>query len=171
MPPKQIAVIIASLALAAITLIWIIPSSPYLSGLTERIAPGVVPASRWAANLESSHNDLVIESLYFLTQRADPVGVDRALPLLKRSDDYVWLNAALYLGACKRQEATPYLIKALRHTAWRALDETVDRLEAITGEHFGRDFEAWRSWWQAGHPNESMAWDTGLGPAPNWRVQ
>ncbi|MBK8095044.1 MAG: HEAT repeat domain-containing protein [Verrucomicrobiaceae bacterium] len=167
MPPKQIAVIIVSLAL----IFWIIPSSSFLSGLTENMAPGVVPAHRWAANLDSPDKDLVRESLSFLTTRADPVAVDRAILLLKHPDDYVWLNAAYYIGACKRQEATPYLIKALRHTARKSLDENVSRLESITGKHFGRDFEAWRSWWQNGHPNEVIAWDTGLGFAPNWKVE
>ena len=161
---------IISVTLIALALFWIIPSSTFLSGLTEHMAPGVVPASRWAANLESRDKDLVRESLSFLARRADPVGVDRAIPLLKHPDDYVWLNAAIYLGACERAEATPYLIKALRHTAWRSVDERVDRLESMTGQHFGRDFEAWKSWWVREHPETSLSWDVGLGFAPNWKV-
>lgn len=75
----------------------------------------LVPSGRLADNLTSTDVDVVRESLGILAERKDSSGVQAAIPLLKSRDPYVWLNAAIYLGAMKRQEAVPYLIKGLRH--------------------------------------------------------
>jgi HEAT repeat protein len=131
--------------------------------------PGAIPARCWAHNLESDDGDLVRESLAFLSRRADPVAVPKALRLLHSSDDYIWLNAAEYLGACKRQEAVPYLIKALRHTAWASDEETVRYLRALTGQTYGADFEHWQAWWTAQHPGERFDWTSSLGVKPRIR--
>jgi hypothetical protein len=88
------------------------------------------------------------------------------LPLLQSQDDYVWLNAALYTGACGRPEAVPYLIQALRHTAWRGDPDTIAALKSLTGQDFGGDFEKWRAWWQTQHPEPSFDWTSHLGFNP-----
>lgn len=147
-------------------LVWLIPRSVVLSMYCETIWPGAIPSRWWARNLDSRDNNIVLDSLAFLTHRADPVAVDRALPLLRSSDDYVWLNAAEYLGACHRREAIPYLIKALRHTAWRTDNETVRYLQAMTGQAFGPEFDKWRNWWAAEHPGQPFDWTSYLGFRP-----
>lgn len=146
--------------------VWVVPRSYFLSGFIEHMYPGVIPASGWAQNLNSSDTDLVRESLGFLAGRKNPVGVSRAIELLNHSDDYIWLNAAHYVGACNRQEAVPYLIKALRHTAWRSDAETAQYLRALTGADFGTDFARWQQWWLASHPDSSLDWESHLGYAP-----
>ena len=101
-----------------------------------------------------------------LTKRRSPVAVPRAIELLNSNDDYIWLNAAIYLGACNRQEAVPYLIKALRHTAWRSDAETALYLRTITGADFDTDFGRWQQWWLASHPDFTFDWDSHLGYSP-----
>ena len=116
--------------------------------------------------LDSSNRDTVLTGFHYLTERADPVAIPRALELLRSADEYIWLNAAEYLGACKHQDAVPYLIKALRHTAWRADADTAQYLRTITGADFGTDFSEWRQWWLANHPDFSFDWESDLGYAP-----
>lgn len=107
-----------------------------------------------------------MSGFYFLAKRGDPVAVPRAVELLQDKDAYIWLNAALYLGACKRPEAVPYLIKALRHTAAGADPDTTRYLRAITGQDFGTDFDRWQQWWLADHPGFSFDWNSQLGDRP-----
>jgi hypothetical protein len=145
---------------------WMIPRSIVLSSLFEHLSPGLVPASSYVNNLKSDDPDLVRESLGFLARRKDPSGISNALPLLQSKDDYIWLNAALYTGACGRQEAVPYLIKALRHTAWRADPDTLAALTALTGQNLGNDFSKWHAWWVSQNPNQPFDWTSHLGYAP-----
>lgn len=159
-------ILIIGAILCATLLLWIVPRNLFLSGLVEQMYPGFVPATGWARNLHSSDIELIRESLYFLTKRKDPIGVARAIQLLSHPDDYIWLNAALYVGACKRQESVPYLIKALRHTAWRSDAETAQHLRALTGADYGTDFARWQQWWLASHPDSSLDWDSHLGHSP-----
>ena len=163
---STIAGIIAAIALAAALIVWVIPKSIFLSSLFEQFAPGLVPSSRYVENLKSGDSDLVRESLSFLASRKDPAGVAHALPLLNSTDDYVWLNAALYSGACGRREAVPYLIKALRHTARRADPDTIAALQTLTGQTFGGDFQKWQAWWIGQHPGQSFDWLSHLGFQP-----
>lgn len=116
--------------------------------------------------LESGDPKTITGALYFLTKRSSTEGVPRALELLGDRDDYVWLNAATYLGAMKRTESIPYLIKSLRHTAWRGYEERARMLQDLTGETFGPDFESWHRWWTKRHP-EQFDWDSKLGPKPH----
>lgn len=157
---------IAAVALAVVAVVWMIPRSTFLSTLFEHFAPGFVPSSSYVENLKSNDPDLVRESLSFLNSRKDPAGVSNALPLLQSQDDYIWLNAALYTGACGRREAVPYLIKALRHTAWRADPDTLAALTALTGQNFGNDFSKWQVWWISQNPVQSFDWTSHLGFAP-----
>ena len=157
---------IAVVALAVMVFVWIIPRSMFLASLFEHFSPGLVPASSYVNNLKSDDPDVVRESLGFLTSRKDAAGVSNALPLLQSKDDYIWLNAALYTGACGRQEAVPYLIKALRHTAWRTDPDTIATLTALTGQNFGNDFSKWQAWWVSQTPNQSFDWTSHLGFSP-----
>jgi len=119
---------------------WLVSRSIFLMSFVEHMAPGVVPAGSYARNLDSQDPDLVRESLAHLTDRKDPIALTRGVELLQSTDDYIWLNAAHYTGVCGRQEAVPYLIKALRHTAWRADNETAQYLRSLTAQDFGTDF-------------------------------
>ncbi len=128
---------------------------------------GIERTSTFVSQLGSSDPGTVIHAMYCLTNREDRAAVPKAVDLLQSSDDYVWLNAALYLGTCRRTEAVPYLIKALRHTAWRGDAEVLRDLGTLTGEDFGRDFDAWLTWWkqQPGY-RPDFDWNHHLGPAP-----
>jgi len=163
---KRVILILAALVIALGTIAWITPRSVVLSSFIETLWPGAIPARAYAANLGSSNPDLVRESLAHLTDRADPVAVPRAIELLQSPDDYIWLNAAQYLGACQRQEALPYLIKALRHTAWRSDEATVRRLRALTGQDLGASFEQWQAWWTERNAGQPIDWTSSLGHAP-----
>src|SRR5215475_2431367 len=137
---KRVVVILLAVAIFVIGLLWLVPRSMFLMTFVDQMAPGVIPASSYARNLDSKDPDLVRESLAHLADRKNPVAVARAVRLLQSTDDYVWLNAAHYTGVCGRQEAVPYLIKALRHTAWHADNETVLYLRSLTGQDFGTNF-------------------------------
>ena len=127
--------------------------------MVEALSPGAVPTSVFAERLESDDDAVVREALAVLTRRADPAAAERAVELLASDDDYVWLNAALYLGACGREEAVPYLIKALRHTAWRSDSKTLGHLKALTGEEPGETFEEWHRWWLENHRETPAGFD------------
>ena len=123
------------------------------------------PSSRaLARNVDIGSGDIVYDSLEILTQRKDPIAAYRAIEKLQSNDDFEWLNAAIYLGACRRQAAVPYLIKALRHTAFRYYDQEAGYLKALTAQNYGTDFEKWKSWWEKTHPDSQMDWNSNLGP-------
>jgi hypothetical protein len=143
-----------------------IPRNMFLMSIVEHTTPGIIPASSYAHNLDSDDPDLVRESLAHLRDRKDPIAIKRAVELLQSTDDYIWLNAAEYVGVCGRQEAVPYLIKALRHTAWRADNETAQTLLALTGQPFGTNFSQWHEWWLGQHPNSEIDWTSHLGFSP-----
>jgi hypothetical protein len=143
-----------------------IPRNMFLMAFVEQMAPGIIPASSYAHNLDSDNPDLVRESLAHLRNRKDPIAVKRAVELLQSTDDYIWLNATEYVGVCGRQEAVPYLIKALRHTAWRADNETAQSLLALTGQAFGTNYSQWHEWWLGQHPNSEIDWISHLGFSP-----
>jgi HEAT repeat protein len=107
---------------------------------------------------------IVDDSLSILKRRRDPIAADRAIRLL-HSEDSTWINAADYLGVCGRQEAVPYLIKALRSSAPRSDIEHVKCLRSLTGQDFGSDFGRWQSWWIGQHPGYQFNWTSQLGPA------
>jgi len=163
---RAIVVTLTAVVIVLSGIVWITPRNAALSSFAETLWPGAIPARAYAANLSSRNADLVRESLAHLTDRRDPVAVPRAIELLQSPDDYIWLNAAQYLGACQREEAVPYLIKALRHTAWRADERTVRDLRALTGKDFGASFEQWQAWWTEHHAGRVFDWTSSLGHAP-----
>jgi hypothetical protein len=122
------------------------------------------PSSRaLTRNVEDGTGEIVHDSLNILTQRKDPMAVYLEIDMLQSDDDYEWLNAAIYLGACGRQEAVPYLIKALRHTALRSHEQEAAYLTALTAQNYGTDFEKWKAWWEKTHPDSKMDWNSNLG--------
>jgi hypothetical protein len=124
------------------------------------------PSSRaLTRNVENGSGDIVYHSLEILTQRKDPMAVYFEIEVLRSKDDYDWLNAAIYLGACGREEAVPYLIKALRDTAIRSYEQEAGYLSALTSQNYGTDFEKWKSWWEKTHPDSQMDWNSNLGPS------
>jgi hypothetical protein len=128
-----------------------------------RLFPSYPSSRALSRNVENGSGDLAYDSLNILTQRKDPMVVYFEIDMLKSDDDYEWLNAAIYLGACGREEAIPYLIKALRHTALRSHDQEAGYLTALTSQNYGTDFEKWRSWWEKTHPDSQMNWNSHLG--------
>lgn len=162
----HVLIFLALIALVAVVIGRTVPLSVSLAAFVEHLLPSVIPAGSYARNLDSPDPDLVRESLAHLASRKDPIAVPQALPLLKSTDDYIWLNAAHYLGVCGQQEAVPYLIKALRHTAWRADAERVKSLQALTGQSFGSDFAQWQQWWLQQHPEAAPDWSSDLGHKP-----
>jgi hypothetical protein len=165
---KRVVVVIILVVFATLVIgvVWLVPRSMLLTTFVEQMAPGVIPASSYERNLDSNNPDLVRESLSHLADRKDPVAVARAVQLLQSTDDYIWLNAAHYTGVCGRREAVPYLIKALRHTAWRADNQTAQYLRNLTGQDFGSNFARWQEWWLGQHPDSAIDWTSHLGFSP-----
>jgi len=153
-----------------VVLVCLVQLARYITGKSPAvfalISPKLVSSPSVAENVMKGSGDIVYDSLGILADRRDPIVVDRAIDLLNSDDDYMWLNAAQYLGACGRQEAVPYLIKALRHTAWRSDAKRVQLLRELTNEDFGTDFSRWQSWWVMRHPDNGMDWASNLGHAP-----
>jgi hypothetical protein len=117
----------------------------------------VVPSSTLIDNLSSDDPDLVMTSLNVLQNRADPSGQKQARKLLSSSNDYIWFNAALYLGAINDQQAVPYLIKGLKHPAYRSYPDVVRELQAITSQTFGMDQAKWIEWWGQQNPRSTFS--------------
>ena len=113
--------------------------------------------------LDSSDRGDVFNGYHHLTKRANPAGVNKAIKHLNSDDEYIWLNATLYLGACGEEISVPYLIKALRHPAWRAREEIVEYLKKITGEDFEYDYNRWKSWWDTQNSSVDIDWVSNLG--------
>ncbi len=58
------------------------------------------------------------------------------------------IEALGLIGPGARQ-AIPHLIDLLQHPEWTVRLAASDALRLITGQDFGEDQEAWRSWWEA----------------------
>jgi hypothetical protein len=159
-------IIFAMAALAAVAVLLISRTSFFAAAVSEAF-PELTPKHYWVRNLTSDNPAVVRESLSYLRQQRELVGEWAAVPLLQHPDDYVWLNAALYLGSIHNGEATPYLIKALRHSAVLADKDTVACLRTTTGQDFGSDFTRWQQWWLAENPDwKNFDWESHLGSAP-----
>jgi len=143
-PSKWVGVAGVAVGLANAAVIWFNGNRP------TRASPLLVKL------LSSNDPERVGSALRTLADYRDPVAVPAALPLLKSEDPWVWIHAALYLGAVRRPEAVPYLIKAgLIKCEW-AHDDAGHDLRAITGQDFGTDFEKWRQWWEKSNPGASF---------------
>jgi hypothetical protein len=139
------------------------PIARFAPTVTEMLFPSLIPGEFLAENLDRSDPGLVSATLGLLGRRRDPMAEEKAVPLLRSEDPYVWLHAATYLAAVDRREAVPYLIKALRHRAWRSRGDHLAALRRLTGRDFGEEFENWRQWWLAEHPATAFDLDSALG--------
>jgi len=60
---------------AILATIWLVPRNVFLMTVVEQMAPGVIPSSSYACNLDSANSDVIRESLAHLTDRKDPLAV------------------------------------------------------------------------------------------------
>jgi hypothetical protein len=115
------------------------------------------PSENIVNNLSSSDADSVMTSLDSLKLRKDPAGQQQARKLLASSDDYLWFNAALYLAAIKDPQAIPYLVKGLKHPAWRAYPEVLRDLQDLTHQRFDMNQATWIDWWKKQNPTSTFS--------------
>ncbi len=127
--------------------------------------PGIVSDESFKQAIMHPESSDAYSAYSILATRHSDVAHQIALKDLTSSDPYLWLNAAEYLGAIGDNASVPYLIKALRHTAWREDDETKQRLVSLTGTNL-YTFNGWQQWWIASHPGGHFDWDNNLGFRP-----
>ena len=137
----------------------------FIGFLVDHSFPGFISPESWMQNLDLPDYRRY-DAYQALGRSKSPIAVDRAIRDLRSDDDYLWLNAAIYLGHLNRVEAVPYLIKALRHTASYSDDERVALLQRITGESYGANFEQWQGWWLKTHSDTNIDWSSHLGFQP-----
>lgn len=155
------------LAVASVILIrcYAARSTKWLVILND-IAPYLVSTESIAENLERDSGEPLYSSLSILRQRRYVGAQARARQLLRSTDPYAWLSAAHYLAGFKDKESVPYLIRALRHTAWRSDEERARDLRTLTGQDFGTDFKRWKQWWEGMNPHSEFDWESALGDRP-----
>jgi len=156
--------IIIVIACAAIAVTVALITRPSVIG--ENIAPELISDEAWRQSVADDPTAHGYSGYGILQDRKSDVAIEEGLRDIHSEDGYVWMNAASYLGSCGRKEAIPYLIKALRHTAWRSDDERVELLRLLTGETFENSFEDWFKWYDA-QPNPiPINWESSLGHSP-----
>ena len=132
----------------------------------EYMYPGIISSTSFLRAIKNPERYDAYSAYGILGDRKSLIAHDIAIVHLKSDDDYLWLNAALYLGHIKEPASIPYLIKALRHTAWRSDEEKHDLLKELTGEDHGTDFIRWHSWWMEHHEGSTINWESNLGFSP-----
>jgi len=137
-----------------------------VGAMVEHFYPGIISTGSWIRCLENDPTAHGYSIYGYLENRETDAALDHALEHIHSDDDYLWLNASTYLASRGRQESIPFLIKALRHTAWRSVDERIKFLEVLTGQRFGNDFTAWKKWYIATDPEIIPDWISGLGHSP-----
>ena len=136
------------------------------STLGEIIAPQLITDEAWRASIAEDPSSNEYSGYGILQDRGSDIAIKEGLRDLSSDDPYTWLNAASYLGSFGRTEAIPYLIKALRHTAWRSDEERVEQLRKLTGKSFGNNFEAWHEWYISEPDQIVIDWESSLGFRP-----
>jgi hypothetical protein len=164
---KPIIILAGCIAIAGIGLLIVRQKSvlpPTVLG--EHFAPQLISDEAWRQSISEDPTADGYSGYGILQDRRSDVAIPEGLRDLRSEDAYVWMNAASYLGSRGRKEAIPYLIKGLRHTAWRSDEERVDLLRQLTGETFGKSFDDWFKWYEA-QPNPiQIDWESSLGHAP-----
>ena len=123
----------------------------------DHIIDGNPTSEELATYLRTFDERLIVgNAMTLLEHRADPIAVEEAARFLASDDSYIWLPAALYLGAVDDARAVPYLIRGLPHPARKTCERIPAYLHFLTGEDFGREQEKWIDWWRAAHPNEEF---------------
>lgn len=116
--------------------------------------------------LYSSDPEILRESLALLQYKGASNEINRAIELLENGDDYVWLAAAHYLGKNGVTNSVPYLIKSLRHTAYRADVDALKYLKEMTGVNDEDNFYSWYIWWSENNNTKGIDWNSRLGSSP-----
>jgi hypothetical protein len=164
---SKIRVALVGFALAALLSIHFYGAQLGMIGfMADHFLPGIVSSKSYERAVMHPDRDDAYSAYGVLGKRRSPVARDIAMQQLHSEDGYLWLNAARYLGCIREPAAVPYLIKAFRHTAWRADEERRQLLTALTGKDFGTDFAKWRQWWVSQHPDFQIDWDSHLGFNP-----
>ena len=131
--------------------------------------PRLISTESWVRVLDDPTADRY-NAYTILRRRNTDKAIGRALEHIKEEDDYLWLNAASYLGSRHHFAATPYLIKSIRHTASRSVEDRIADLEVITNKNFGYDFEKWQEWYLSTNPEVIPDWDSSLGHNPKTNI-
>ncbi len=136
------------------------------SVMGEYTAPSLISDEAWRQSIAEDPTAHGYGAYEILQKRNSDVAIEEGLRDLTSEDAYVWVNAAAYVGSRGHSEAIPFLIKALRHTAWRSDDERVDLLQQLTKQSFGSDFEQWRKWYESQSDAIELDWESSLGHSP-----
>ena len=169
---KKSIISLSVLAVAGLLLLRSFGPQMGVIGMTiEHFCPGLISTASWVRCLEDDPTSHGYGVYGILEGRKTDAAIGHALKHIGSNDAYLWLNAATYLGSRNRSEAIPYLIKSIRHTASRSLDERTAMLAHLTPEAFGDDAEAWREWYLASDPTIVPEWEEDLGSSPKIRRQ
>ena len=139
-----------------------------IGSLAELQHPKLVSDASWIRELEDDPTSHGYGIYGFLEGSNSERVRELALQHVKSSDPYLWLNAATFLASINHDEAVPYLIKSLQHTAHRPAAERAASLRRITGQPFGDDFGAWCDWYMTQGAEVAPDWTTSLGHSPKW---
>lgn len=151
-------IVLGILAFVLLVIIYLFGAQLGPIGLgVDHVFPGIVSSGSYRRVVMNPNRYDAYSAYEILGKRHSDVAQEIARQQIHSDDDYLWLNAAEYLGNLEDPAATPYLIKALRHTAWRADEETRKSLVKLTGQDFGTDFIKWQQWWLATHPDSQIA--------------
>lgn len=160
-------VILVTSAILVLTVIHFFGAQLGVLGFAaDHVLPGIVSSQSYKRAVMHPESNDAYSAYSVLGQRRSEVAHEIALQHLCSTDDYLWMNAAHYLGYIGDPASIPYLIKALRHKAWRANEERRALLVKLTGMDFGTDFAKWQQWWVSQHPDFQIDWDSHLGLQP-----
>jgi hypothetical protein len=143
----------------------------WIGYFADRRLPGIVSSQSYKRAVMYPESNDAYSAYGKLARRRSKVAREIALRHLSSTDDYLWMNAAHYLGAIGEPASVPYLIKALRHSASRADEERSELLYRLTGENFGTKFVKWRQWWISEHPDFQIDWESDLGSSPRTPIE
>jgi len=129
--------------------------------------PGLIRTDSWIRCLEKDPTAHGYGIYSVLEKRDTDKALSHALQHIHSSDDYLWLNASIYLASQDRVEAIPYLIKSIRHTAQYSLNKRIELLEQLSHQQFGKDFSSWKNWYLSTHPAIIPDWESSLGHSPH----
>jgi hypothetical protein len=138
----------------------------FIGLMTERFLPHLVSAQSFKRVVMHPESGDAYSAYNILGERRSTVARKIAIVHLNSKDDYLWMNAAQYLGDIGDPASVPYLIKALRHTASRSDSERREVLVKLTGKDYGTDFTKWQDWWLSQHPDSQIDWESHLGSQP-----
>jgi len=83
-----------------------------------------------------------------LGEAKDPRGIDPLITALKDENSYVRMTAARSLGMISDPRVIDPLIQALKDESHGVQKNALLSLKERTGQDFGKDYEAWRRWWE-----------------------